>query len=112
MNAKRAVPLAVLLVGMLAIGGLFGCSPAMQVKRVSAAEAASCEELGSIRAVQLFPYGRTGPTPWKVRRDAQVMVWEMGGNALRTTHQDTRAAVGSWEIVYEGVALKCDFGDA
>ncbi len=112
MNAKRAVPLAVLLVGMLVIGGLFGCSPAMQVKRVSAAEAASCEELGSVRALQLFPYGRTGPTPWKVRRDALVKTWELGGNALRTTHQNTRAIVGSWEIVYEGIALKCNFGNA
>ncbi len=111
MNAMRAVPLAVLLLGALTAGGLFGCSPAMQVKRVSAEKAASCEELGSVRAVQLFPYGRVHPTPWKVRLDALVLTWEKGGNALITTHQDTRAVVGSWEIVYEGVALKCDFGD-
>ena len=95
--------------GALLMGAICGCSPSMQVRRVEAAEARSCERLDRFRLVGLYPFGQSTLSTLQLRHQARRRAWEMGGNAMLTTNEYIEVGEGGWDIVYEGIALKCDF---
>ena len=103
----RAILLAT--AGALLLGAIYGCSPSMQVRRVEAAKAQSCERLDRFQLVEFFPFGQATPSAYKVRHHARRRAFEMGGNAMLITNQYIEVTQGGWDIFYEGVGLKCDF---
>ncbi len=102
---------ALVSIGSAGLAGLvlLACSPAMQVRTVTALEAEGCERLGSFRAAEVVHYGNIHPLVFQVRRKAQVKAWEMGANSMHTEDEGIIPATGHWIVYYQGEALKCPF---